>query len=261
MPNEHLVTCATARQFLARSSDHSTSAILPPELVNHIAGCARCRGVLALVVVADVGGAYLPAPLSCEECQARLAGWIDRELETGLAAAVYEDRAIWWHLWTCTDCAEIYTFTRALVAATRANELSLLPLPSASAFQPRWVLHSFQLSRTFLAYAFPMSNPALGGLRGIETGSMLVEDVVQGYRINLTVCEEADQHWRVSVTTVPPVAGWLVLMFGEQSFRARFDAQGLAVIGGVPVALLSETNGPDLQVVVELDEDYLSTSY
>jgi hypothetical protein len=204
---------------------------------------------------AAVQGAQPPTPISCEECQTRLAGWIDGELETGLATAAREDPAVWWHLWTCADCAEIYGLTRALAAATMSNELPPPPLMPIPALQPRRLLRSFQLSRAFLAYALPVPSASLGILRGVDSGSVLVEDEDEGRRINLSVREQPDLNWRVSVTVAPPVAGWLLLTLGEQSFRARFDEKGLAVVVDVPAALLSEASGPDLRVAVELDED------
>lgn len=254
MPNEFSLTCAAVRQFLARSSHPDASAVPPPELVAHIVGCARCRGALALALGAAVGQAQAPAPIRCEECQARLAGWIDQELEAGIAAAAREDPAVWWHLWTCADCAEIYALTRALAAATTAGELAPPPLAPA-ATQQRQLLHSFQLSRAFLAYALPMPSAALGALRGVDGGTVLVADEDDGRRISLTVWQQPDQCWSVSVAVVPPVAGWLVLTLGEHIFRGRFDDQGRAVVADVPAPLLSDALGPDLHVAIELDED------
>ena len=52
----------------------------------------------------------------------------------------------------------------------------------------------------------------------------------------------------------PPI-GLLVLRFGTDRFRARFNRQGYAVVDDIPFALLTAPEGPPLEVNIERDAD------
>jgi hypothetical protein len=51
----------------------------------------------------------------------------------------------------------------------------------------------------------------------------------------------------------PPPSGWLLLTLGEKRFRARFDAQGTALVSDVPNTLLAADGGPDLDVALDIE--------
>jgi hypothetical protein len=63
----------------------------------------------------------------------------------------------------------------------------------------------------------------------------------------------ADDMWQITATVVPPPSGWLLLTLGAKQFRARFDAQGTALVSDVPNTLLAADDGPDLDVTIEIE--------
>lgn len=64
----------------------------------------------------------------CGQLRSELAQFIDLRAKSSLQAATTYAR-LWWHLWTCAECAEIYLAALVLADATAKNDLP--PLPSS----------------------------------------------------------------------------------------------------------------------------------
>ncbi|MDQ2998921.1 MAG: hypothetical protein M3R61_17960 [Chloroflexota bacterium] len=240
-------------QLLQEAIQSDNPAPPPAAVIAHIATCAECRGALVLFAAALAGTAQLPRPIDCADCQDQLAAYIDRELEAGTKAAIQDYPQIWWHLWICLTCAEIYRLTTALAEAMQAGTLPPLPLGRVAA-APRRMSRSLRLQRTFLNYALPAHTPALGAIRGgRQQDTVLFADDEGSYPLTLSVQRQPDDNWRVSVRAAMPLAAWLVLTLGDRSFRAHFDSQGEAILNDVPDDLLGATSGPDLVIGIEFD--------
>jgi predicted anti-sigma-YlaC factor YlaD len=250
-------TSQTTHQHVFQLLQEATQSdeLAPPSVavIAHIATCAECRGMLIVAAAALAGAGQAPASIGCADCQDQLAAYIDRELEAGTKAAIQDYPQVWWHLWLCPTCAEIYQLTTALAEATQAGILP--PLPSEyAAPAPRPRSRNLRIQRIFLNYALPAHTPALGAIRGSrQQDTVLFADDEGSNPLTLSVQRQPDDNWRVSVRTATPLAAWLVLTLGDRSFRAYFNSQGEAIVDDVPDALLGAASGPDLVIGIEFD--------
>ncbi|MFV9503821.1 MAG: hypothetical protein AB4911_04565 [Oscillochloridaceae bacterium umkhey_bin13] len=222
-------------------------------LSTHIAGCARCRGLLLTASAYVLGAPLTVAPISCDACQADLAAFIDCERDAGAKSAVATFPQVWWHLWTCRECAESYHLILTLHAAAATGELPPLPRHSVlppSVFVPKPIprIRAFQLRRTVLMHALaPQLGVAMGGS---DDDAVLDEHEDTNYEIR-TSLRRLDGQWYVVVALEPPLLGQVVVALGTASFRARLDLHGEAVIGPFPDELLTSAEGPDLTIQIE----------
>jgi hypothetical protein len=208
------------------------------------------------MISADILRAPEPGDdLICATCQDALDAYIDYERRRGVAAAIQRYPHVWWHLWVCADCAEVYHLTHALLNAEDEQTLVPLPaaLPPAQAARPVR-LPALSLPRAFLHSVFvPLA--ALGtAWSGSDDEMLFAEEERDGYHIALSVRQRTAAHWVIGITVTPPVAGWADVSFGELRFRAPFDKHGQAVIAAVPLELLTGRAGPDLLVTIEADD-------
>jgi len=99
-----MTDCASIRASVAALLTRP-GATISASVASHIAGCAVCRGALALLA-AELVPMPPVVPILCDD--ADLAGFLDLEGEAGTLAAVQEQPGTWWHLWLCDDCATAY---------------------------------------------------------------------------------------------------------------------------------------------------------
>lgn len=244
------VRCADVLQWLRAAVliEHRTPT---PTIQAHVAGCATCQAALLLLANAVID---TPVPtIDCESCRANLPAFIEREDED-LARAIQAFPHVWWHLWTCAACAEIYQMVRVLVAAEQRGEIAL-PTVAAIATPriPQLPIVVLRLKRQFLIRVLPAPLPQTSVMRGHGEGPIVLSrrKVVAGRTLLLSVEQQPNRDWLVGVVLTPPLEGWLVLTLGETVFRACFDAQGTAVVADVPTELLAGADGPDLTVGLE----------
>jgi hypothetical protein len=196
-----------------------------------------------------------PATIDCRRCLEDLPAFIERDLDDTLAAArIYPQ--VWWHLWTCPECAETYRLTGTLLEAERLGAIAM-PQPAVRNRAPAPLLRPLlHLVRDFLALALPPPARLAPATRGLNEGPVVLSgrETEAGGQVVLSVEERPDGDWSVIVAMTPPQTGWLVLTLGDTRFRTRFDAQGDAVVACVPTTLLAGTAGPDLVVELEPDE-------
>ena len=243
--------CEAVRRWLRQSEPSALPAHPPSEFVAHVASCPACRGLLAAVAANLLRVPLVQGDLLCPDCQEALDGYIDGERRHGLAAAVRRYPQVWWHLWVCVDCAEVYQLTNALVDA---EQQLVLPIPIAVVPErPAWYMRlpKFQLPRAFLHSVFA-PQAALGvAWSGADHESLFAEEQLEGYHIALHVRQRSGTYWGIGIAVTPPLAGWAVLSFGELRFRAPFDQHGQAVITEVPLELLTDRAGPDMLMTIE----------
>lgn len=249
--------CPEVHAWLTAREHPGIAAVPPPALREHVAGCARCREAL-LLLAADLLAAPLElASPSCDQCQDDLAAYIDCERVEGPEAAIRAYPHVWWHLWTCADCAESYHMVLALQAAEASGELPPIPLHSLMGGPPvRRVpvrLPAFTLRRSMLSQALvPHFGACMGGF---DEDAVLYEDEGEGegYEIRTSV-RRHNSAWSVVVALDPPVAGLVIVTLGTASFRARLDLHGQAIIGPLPAELIASPDGPDLAIRIEPDD-------
>ncbi len=205
-------------------------------------------------VAAELGGALTPPDeLTCDACQDSLDAYIDCERRHGHAVALQRYPQIWWHLWGCVDCAEVYHMTNALLEAQDQHELMPIPLAPPPAAR-RLRLPTLNLPRAFLHSVFGPQLALGTAWGGVDDGMLVAEEERDGYHIAVSVQQRGAAHWSIGVAVAPPVAGWAAISFGELRFRAPFDQDGRAMITTVPVELLADRAGPAMLVTIEADD-------
>ncbi len=248
--------CADVQSWM-RNIVQPDKLILPtPALAAHVAGCPLCRGAFALLAAKAVDLPSLTGPITCRQCEEDLAAFIEQEAEETSATAIRTYPLVWWHLWTCEDCMETYRVTRSYLKVVQSQAWAGV---KEAVSQPSKPSHSgpiLQLPRQFLHRALASSLPAQGVTRGgASQNYMLAEQERLDTYLKISVQRQGNGAWRVEVVHAPPPIGLLVLRFGTDRFRARFNRQGCAVVDDIPFALLTAPDGPALEVDIEPDAD------
>jgi len=250
------LVCADIRQWLRHSVVSSDPARPSAALCAHIATCPLCRGALAALAAEALGWTVAPEEISCQQSTGDLAAFIEQEAEEGSAAAIRAQPHVWWHLWTCETCAETYEITRSLVRPDQPGIPAVPSMPVSLFAPPTTRKPALKLPRYFLHQALAASLPTMGVMRG-SAGfrSVLAEEESPDQHLTVTVQRQTNGEWRVDVSVKPPPVGWLVLSLGRAYFRSQFDVQGDAMVRDVPFSLLTASDGPDLEIDVELEAE------
>lgn len=225
---------------------------MPPELIAHVGACMTCRAAIATILAERYAVPSLARQLVCAEMD-DLPAYHDLEKAEGEAVAAVRFPGVWWHLWSCSACAEEARLSAALLAAAAAGEL----WPVSSLLMSRTTLAPWpvlRLTRDFLHQVFA-PYVALGATWGDDEPMLLAEEADGIYRIALYARSGEPGFWVMSVVVSPPVRAQAVLRFGKRAFRAPFDYSGTATLPAVPAALLIEGLGPPLEVRIEPDVD------
>ena len=233
-------------------------ATLSPASYSHVSTCSRCRARLLLLLRAlDPEPDLLEISISCDACQADLAAYIDLEIEHPILAATTYPH-VWWHLWTCEECAQTYEFAHMLLDTQEAGQLQPLRLHRRATERATPVFQHLRLSRPLLMAALPRRIPAIAAARGSDNRYVLFDDTKEEHeRQQFTiVAEEQDNDcWQVIVKVVPPPNGLLVLNFGTLRFVAPFTPDGTAAISDIPSDVLLHRDGPDMEIgIAPLEE-------
>jgi hypothetical protein len=237
-------------------SSHST--VSPPEFFEHITDCSLCRGAVVLLTPQVVDFSTAEAAAYDHDSELDLAAFIDYEQQAGIVAAMRAYPHVWVDLLHNADLAETYQVTRALLDAEHRAELQPMAHVAASSCMP--MAHdtvSMRLKRSFFNQTFLELPPTMGLARGagadervlLEPGSEV------GMHMSLSLQQRSAAAWDITITMTPPVRGRLVLMLGEDVFRAPFDMYGIAVVPAVSAHVLTAPDGPDLVVGLEPAEE------
>ncbi|MEI7770139.1 MAG: hypothetical protein WCI67_09140 [Chloroflexales bacterium] len=227
----------------------------PPALAEHVSGCERCRAALLLIFVELLQAPLRSAQTTCDQCHGDLAAYMDIERAEGIAEALSAYPHIWWHLWTCADCATTYQMVRDLQDAEAEGTLSPIPLTSLrgdlDAIQARPAIRAITLPRMwFTRILAPQPGPAWG--QG-DDDAVIYEGEDDSYQMNVTV-RRAGGLWSVIVTVDPPIEGDAVITLGTRSFRAWLRPNGVATVGPIPADLLTNPTGSAMAISIEPTE-------
>jgi hypothetical protein len=249
--------CAELRRWLARPDAHA-----PPDaaLVAHVASCPRCRGELATMLAG-----LLDAPLaddpSCDACADDLPAYAELVQMQGELVAARHYPAIWWHFWTCPNCAALAEDLATLLAAEAAGELAPPRLREKPAPPAALALPPIRLGREFLHAVFAPQQVLGAAWNGDGDQLFLAEETLPGYRLTIHVRQEGPDHWALEVSIEPPVGGALVVRFAETVFRAPLVGGHTGRVSGIPAALLTDHAGPDMQLAIEREAGHLGEHY
>lgn len=243
--------CTQVQAWIQQRGDFIDPGLPPDELCGHIPGCTVCRSRLVVLLAALLDVPSPTAAGSCAQCQRDLADYIDIEHAQGTKAAAHAYPHVWWHLLTCLDCAETYTWTTKLLAAEEAGELEPVPLEWATSSIVSRVLGTFSVSRTTLSQVFNLRR-SLGVAWGDEEEELvLIDDEVAGHQITLSVQPQIGYDWSVNVTLAPPLAGEVILTLGAKIFSAPIESTGSIHISHIAGSLIQADDGPDLTVTIK----------
>jgi hypothetical protein len=216
----------------------------------HVRGCDTC--LQALLALLPQGVQLLPQQqhIGCAECQQHLAEYMELE-ETDPELAIASYPQIWWHLWTCEQCIEVYQASRELFA---------LPPPAlgpSSRHQPA-LTPLARVNRDTLGLLFPddpayrLRRSSAAAIAPDESNETIIYEQFDDEReLVISVWEKLPAGYRVEVRADPALQGELVLSCGMLTASAPFDAQGLAVIGHLAAAVLRDPAAPELRFFLQ----------
>lgn len=238
--------CAQVRRWLV-AGEHAP-AVPGVALTAHVAGCPHCRGALA-TLLAHLLSQPPAGDTSCDACVDDLPAYVELERAQGTAVAARTYPHIWWHLWTCPDCAEGF---ENLAWLLDAEERGLLPAPpSLPGVQRLPAFPPLRLGREFLHAVF---GPQLSlGARWHEGDDPLFlgEHDLPGCHVSIHVHQVDRGQWDLEITVEPPLAGQIVVIFGAARYQADLVHGRVARVRAIPSALLAGQAGPDMQIVFE----------
>lgn len=239
-PNDH--NCQQVAAWTTHG-DWATRLRIPlAELVAHVAQCSDCQQRL-LILAADVK----PQTIACATCEDDLAAYIDIERDEGRVAAVRTYPAVWFHLWSCLSCLELYTGILVLLQAEVAGTIAPLSLGSV---RSRIRLKSLLVPRPIFRSAVAIQTQLGTAWGGEDEDDALFDTDDSGYHISLDVRRQYGE-WYVLVKLIPTMVGVVVITVGDTTFRALIDPHGKATVGPIPPYLLSAAHGPDMAIAIE----------
>lgn len=249
------ILCSDVYEWLTTHDNQPRSAIPPVELCDHIASCAACRALVLLLSTELLHAPLHITPISCEQCQHDLAVYADMVHDEGQQAGLREYPHVWWHLWVCADCAEIYHTLVTLQDAENAPE-DILAVPvhkhilrtSQAVPAPRPFITAFSLPRVWLSRVLMSQLATPWGSSFDDT--ILHDEDHDEYRINVVMRRDHDS-WSIIVTVEPPLVGDIVLSIGNETFRQALRPDGTAIIDSLPSELLLDPTGPGIALVLE----------
>lgn len=243
--------CDHLRTWLLTQT-HNPTALPPEQLIAHITSCATCRGQLVLLMTEIVGVPLHIQGISCERCQRDLPAYIDMEAHTDLRLAVQTFPEIWWHLWTCEECAETY---RVIVEIGKQQVPSEILRPmvvhTPNVDRPAWL---FELSRTLLNHFF-QTQVRLGVAWGEHNGDAVVlEEVADDHEITFSLQRDTNNGWKGVIRITPPITGRVGITIGTHTLVTTLSVEGVASVLLLPNNLIEAADGPSISVFIEPDE-------
>ncbi|MFV9507753.1 MAG: hypothetical protein AB4911_24645 [Oscillochloridaceae bacterium umkhey_bin13] len=201
---------------------------------------------MLLKILATATDRPLVNDLDCATCQDRLPQFLDRERATGALHATHADPAVWFHLWQCPTCAEIYHATATLLAASDAGQLALPPRSNAPQLElPHAFLRAVVAPHAAAGVAW--SDAAAKQLIATETLATAQIDV---YALPLDAT-----HWQFEVQVTPSQSGYVGLALGDYAcFSELIDGRSSEALL-VPISVLTADEGPALRIQLEAAGD------
>lgn len=231
--------CARVNRWLLQANP-----LEPPEdLVRHVQGCLRCRGMLALISSNLVRMHPALADLDINTIDDQLPAFIDYERAHGPIAAAQAFPLVWWYLQISPAGAAAYA---------ELVELSTIPLPLfGSTIRVRLPYPSVERPIRDIQQKL-QANRYLGQAWGDDGETdVLAEEDLDTVRITLSLRRERDQQATLVVQVDPPAQGTAVIHIADLQLRATIDAQGYAIFPNLDSTLMLADANAALKVVIE----------
>ncbi|PDW03006.1 hypothetical protein [Candidatus Viridilinea mediisalina] len=214
----------------------------PAPLVAHVQGCAVCQTALLTLMTTRIG---IPeaGQVTCTTAEDDLPAMLELERSAGAATAARAYPDLWWHLWTCPSCAQVYHETALLLDARIGEEL-LEPVPPAKRSIVR-------LARPFLTAVFgPQLAAGATWSKSAPQHQLLADEHLPEGRLSLYVGAEDAHHWYLEAHMHPPRTGTLLIGLGEEVQSIPLQDHSVAQLSHLPLAFLYHEDGPELAVCV-----------
>lgn len=257
--NQAEFSCRAVQAWLETIPEQPAPEPIAPRLLEHVRGCARCRGALYAMFAPAVLSAESRG-ISCEECQDGLAAFVHADSNDALGAIRLYPQ-VWQHLWLCAECLEAYDI---LVAVLRDEpELRVAeprpagrPLDSPPAGEPpsghfRPLLEMLRAALVGL----PTRAELAGTYRSatIEREFLLRRNqpyAIAGLRGMVKALRESDDSWTIEALVQPAIAGRMRATIGAYRQIVPISPAGIARFSAIPAAeLISNTTS----LILELD--------
>ncbi len=241
-----LLRCDEAMHHLAVAISNGNPALVSENTRRHLSECPLCRAsILLMFRASDMAPA--PQSISCDECLEDLPAYIDLK-DTDAAEAAQTYPGVWWHLWICPDCSETYSLTRMLLDSHKPQNW-VLHQPGAR--QPLEWLHPICIPRSDLRGLLPNPYNLRLTTRGADRRQAIFDgaiDAEETHQCTVWATKMDDASYQIDVESFAPLDCTVEFRCGDVQLHATFDAEGWARLGAVPVALLTDENGPDLNL-------------
>ncbi len=266
-----MYVCQNVQDAIDRLLEAADLAVIDQALIDHITDCPNCQALID-ARMQQLGAAFAVAAeqaqaLSHSSVQTRIDELIDlAALDQQLALRRYP--AEWLHLLGCAECAEVYTDTKQLVAhieiaaAPATAPQPLQHTPSAQA--PSGLLSAAR--QTIARWSRELLNAWFSDLRlQLETARDLEQapahrlpnqQLSEDYAFSVQIRVISSAEINISVSMQPIISGMLVLSIGAQQFHSLIDQHGNANFGTVPAQLLTDPDGPPLELHLATDEPF-----
>jgi hypothetical protein len=244
-------SCTRIATWLTQHGDIALASLADEKWITHIAYCRKCRGTLTLLLTNLLHVPYPRDLITCEECLDDLPAFIDIERLESTDAAARAFSHVWWHLLTCSECAEYYRMVAEL--AREPGQINQR-IPSQYANGAR-LLADVQIKRSTLNRLM-QARSHLQVAWGNETND--ANDIIvaikeaEGYDIQLSIRPHLADQWFILVRVAPPVAGSVTLVAKGITIQMTLDANG-QTSQEVASDLLTAAQDPDLIVSVIMD--------
>ncbi|HEU4325451.1 MAG TPA: hypothetical protein VFS21_20065 [Roseiflexaceae bacterium] len=224
------------------AQEGSPNAISDSSIVEHIATCASCQHTLLILMARLLDVPLEIETISCEQCQEDIAAYIDVEQSYGPRAAANRFPAVWWHLWTCPECVEVYQDTLDFLQADKGEmrnalalkepvliELSVNLMPP----QPQALVWSSDLERAKIKNRVAAAL-YLQGTFGDSEDWPILSQTAGPYLVQMTVRQQGSG-WIGLVQVQPALSGQVALTIGDEILSADLDSDGHATIPALPL--------------------------
>ncbi|MBP1467300.1 hypothetical protein EYB53_016425 [Candidatus Chloroploca sp. M-50] len=254
----NLPSCNDIREALLLTLTSTHKPLQTPAIARHMRRCPECMALRTHILGLLLPGADEPRG-GCQACHDALAAYVDRSLDAGARAAAVAFPQVWWYLWECADCTEVFVRTSALATAEREGRLlppfsSRVPVrrPVPSPPRPHRLLGRIAVPSQMVVRMI-QAREALSVAYGDDEDLFITEVEQEGYSFQLSVHPQTDGTWAIRVCVIPPVVGHAVVQLGVNRYQAPFDAQGIAQVIDLSAEQLRQDQGT-LMVMIEMEE-------
>lgn len=253
-------SCSDVQTWLQTLSVQTETGLIDPQLIDHVRGCALCRGAVYAILTPD-GLPSDPRSISCEECQDGLAAFISAEIQEPMRAMLRYPQ-VWQHLWGCLNCLETYE----ILSAVLKDEPTLLAPGSWSGQNTAPAPPNARPHKSRFKPLLVMLRTALVGLptpfefaRGYRNGTierqyLLRRDqpyTIAGLNGEIVALWKNDGTWTIEVSIHPLTEGRLSASIGAYQHTTAINHLGVAQFTAIPtIALISETTALRLELEI-----------